>query len=377
MNNHKKLEWAMIAAAALLSFSAPTFAQEAVHNKETVLCQGQTGCEPAPIAASHAAPRPLIKIGTMQAWAMMGENGDPVLALTTEDGLTIIGKVLGPQGEDISGALLATVPIQNPNTNHLSSSMVNAPARLPKPQQHTFVQGREAGTALGAPVPANEQTPSATRQAPEERARRSNEPFTSPQQTVSNSLESHRVTSTGITPAAAAITAVDVPSPETQADLNQLLDEATNQRLWFSAAKPQPDAPVVYMVADPDCPYCQSAIDAWRTQILSGHIDLRIIPAPITGPPALRTTLSILHSKDVAGTFMNHMTSKSRGTPAVTQMDARTADRDVVQSVGDNVAWMRRNGIGSVPFFLYKDAKGATFSLANLPTNILQIAKSF
>ena len=377
MNNHKNPEWAMLAAAALLSFSAPTFAQEAIHNDETVLCQGQTSCEPGPIAASHPAPRPLIKIGTMQAWAMTGENGDPVLALTTQDGLTIIGTIVGPQGEDISGALLATVPKRNPDTTHLSSSMVNAPARLPEPQQHAFGQGREAGTALGTPVPANERTPSVTRQVPQERATRSSETSNSARHAVSGNLRSPQVTTPGIARGAAGVTSMDVPGPEIQAGLNQLLDQATNRRLWFSAAKPQPGAPVVYMLADPDCPHCQWTIDRWRAQILGGQIDLRIIPAPITGPSALKTTLSILHGKNVAGSFMNHMTSNTRGTPAVTQMDATTADRNVVQSIADNITWMRSNGIRSVPFFLYKDAAGARFSAGALPQNILQIAESF
>ncbi len=380
MNNHKNPEWAMLAAAALLSFSAPTFAQEAIHNDETVLCQGQTSCEPGPIAASHPAPRPLIKIGTMQAWAMMGKNGDPVLALTTEDGLTIIGKVLGPQGEDISGALLAAVPRFAPQA--VSTSPPDQPGR-PK---LSFPLDSEPQTFVSNGLRQLDTTPKATVTTTDTPTSRS----TSLQNVnpVSNesadrvSIDPNAdVTSQNEGPDAAAgpaaVTAVDIPSPEIQAGLNKLLEEATSERMWFQAATPQSGAPVIYMLADPDCPHCQWSIDSMHSLILGGQIDLRIIPAPITGPPALRTTLSILHSKDVAGTFMNHMTSKSRGTPAVTQMDARTADRDVVQSVGDNVAWMRRNGIGSVPFFLYKDAKGATFSLANLPQNILQIAESF
>ena len=77
---------------------------------------GCTGTSPfieTMISTTDPDVRPLMKIGEMQAWAIKDENGNPATALTTEDGLTIVGRIIGPQGEDITAALLATVPDPN------------------------------------------------------------------------------------------------------------------------------------------------------------------------------------------------------------------------------------------------------------------------
>ena len=113
-----------------------------------------------------------------------------------------------------------------------------------------------------------------------------------------------------------------------------------------------------------------------RSQIVSGEIDLRIIFAPITGVAGFNTSLSILHSEDIPNTFMEHMTSNTRGTAAVAQMDVNGADRAVVQGIVDNINWMRTNRMPGVPFFLYQTEDGAKFAFSELPSDILTVAKS-
>lgn len=310
--------------------------------------------------------RPLLKIGAMQAWAIADETGKLVLALTTEDGLTVIGKVIGPQGENISGALLAMTPDQELEKALTTSAPGESedPTTIPDQEgaQHSNIMERlrQAKSASKGSTPSVQRRVAS---APPLAAFTANAP-------------SSDVTAS-VTPNATAITAVGQPTPQIQAALDQLLEEATSERLWFSAAKANPDAPVIYMLTDPDCPHCRWAIDSLHSKITSGQIDLRIIPAPITGPGGFTSALSIVHSDDVAKTFMNHMTSNTRGTPAVTQMDAKTADKAVIQAIAENINWMRRNRIGSVPFFFYKDATGAKFSASALPDNILQVAKTF
>ncbi|WP_299592969.1 hypothetical protein [uncultured Tateyamaria sp.] len=295
---------------------------------------GCTGTSPfieTLISKTDPDVRPLMKIGEMQAWAIKDQDGNPATALTTQDGLTIVGRIIGPQGEDITAALLATVP--DPNAKPIAG-----PSQRLIPSSPQAVTNQPAAT----PTPAAPAAPSST---------------------------------TG-TVASAPITAVEQPSAQVQAGIDTIFKQAGEERIWFSAATPKPGAPVVYMLADPECPHCQWTIDSMHNEIANGAIDLRIIPAPITGVQGFNTSLSILHSENIPQTFMAHMTSKTRGTEAVTQMDANQVDKAVIQGIVDNINWMRANKMPGVPFFLYQTDQGAKFAFSELPSDILTIAKA-
>ncbi|MDA3858324.1 MAG: hypothetical protein PF480_08855 [Roseovarius sp.] len=158
--------------------------------------------------------------------------------------------------------------------------------------------------------------------------------------------------------------------------MDTIFEQAGDDRIWFSAGTPNPGAPVVYMLTDPECPHCQWTIDQMQGPIASGTIDLRIIFAPVTGVQGFNTSLSILHAQDISETFVAHMTSKTRGTLAVDQMDTTQADKAVVQGIVDNINWMRANKMPGVPFFLYETDQGAQFAFSELPPDILTVARA-
>lgn len=336
---------------------------------------GCTGTSPfieTMISTTDPDVRPLMKIGEMQAWAIKDENGNPATALTTKDGLTIVGRIIGPQGEDITAALLATVP--DPNAKlpiaPASSAHTSNTALTPQPNSTTpEPTTQEAMTSLPslqttAVAPTGTTSPVLSQlqaEAPPQAALLSNPATTdTPTETI----------------ASAPITAVAQPSAQVQKGIDTIFKQAGEERIWFSAGTPNPGAPVVYMLADPECPHCQWTIDQMLGPITSGSIDLRIIPAPITGVQGFKSSLSILHSQDIPQTFMAHMTSHTRGTAAVAQMDATQADKTVVQGIVDNINWMRANKMPGVPFFLYETDQGAQFAFSELPTNILSVAKA-
>lgn len=334
----------------------PVFAQEALAEdvswKENfAACAGNSPFIDTLLATHNEDHRPLMRIGDMQAWAIEDEAGQPILALTTSDGLTIIGSVYGPQGEDISAALLATVPSTEPKLGQATPALTfPLPDAQAAPLQSTPAPNMSAALSSlnrGTPAPATSQM----------------DP--SPTETTNT-----QVLVNGATPSTAPITASQDPTPEQQAGMNTIFQQATDQRIWFSAAQSKEGAPVVYMLADPECPHCQWTIDNMRAQILAGDIDLRIIFAPITGVQGFNSSLSILHSTNVSETFMAHMTSQTRGTAAVTQMDPNTSDRAVVQGIVDNINWMRENRMPGVPFFLYMTEDGARFAFSELPSDI-------
>lgn len=341
---------------------------------------GCTGTSPfieTLISKTDPDVRPLMKIGEMQAWAIKDQDGRPATALTTQDGLTIVGRIIGPQGEDITAALLATKP----------DPAAAAIATRTTPNSYTF-GSTQAPTGTGAQNPPTPNTappmtmipngattprPAVTEVSPAlDRLQQVARPA-APGAPVAAPVQPG---ATQETPTTAPITATEQPSADVQAGIDAIFKQAGEERIWFSAATPSPGAPVVYMLADPECPHCQWTIDAMHNEIASGAIDLRIIPAPITGVQGFNTSLSILHSENIPKTFMAHMTSKTRGTAAVTQMDFNQADKAVIQGIVDNINWMRANKMPGVPFFLYQTDQGAKFAFSELPADILTIAKA-
>lgn len=340
---------------------------------------GCTGTSPfieTLISKTDPDVRPLMKIGEMQAWAIKDENGNPATALTTEDGLTIVGRIVGPQGEDITAALLATVPDPNAKLAIAPASLAHTSNTALTPQPNATTP--EPTTQDAVTPPPNLQTTAAApseAKSPALTQLQSNMQAEAPTQAapLSNTTTADTPTATIIS---APITAVEQPSAQVQEGIDTIFKQAGEERIWFSAGTPNRGAPVVYMLADPECPHCQWTIDQMLGPITSGSIDLRIIPAPITGVQGFNSSLSILHSQDIPQTFMAHMTSQTRGTAAVAQMDANQADKAVIQGIVDNINWMRANKMPGVPFFLYETDQGAQFAFSELPTNILSVAKA-
>ena len=346
MKDAKTNRWAFVRSVSapallmLLGSGSASFAEGHSWKEGFAGCTGTSPYIEALISKTDLDVRPLMKIGEMQAWAIKDLDGRPATALTTPDGLTIVGRIIGPQGEDITAALLATVPGQSAALVPPANAMTSTPTSQDAPIVTTSpaldqVQRGAASQAI----------PSLNVPTPESRL------------------------------ASAPITAIEQPSADVQAGINTIFRQAGDDRIWFSAGTPNPGAPVVYMLADPECPHCQWTIDQMHNEIVSGAIDLRIIPAPITGVQGFNTSLSILHSEDIPQTFMAHMTSKTRGTEAVRQIDATQADKAVVQGIVDNINWMRANKMPGVPFFLYQTDQGAQFAFSELPRDILSVAK--
>ena len=363
-----RLNQILAVSAIALSCALPVAAEDAGWKENFAACAGNTPFIEALLNQHNEGHRPLLRIGEMQAWAIQDESGKPTIALTTEDGLTIIGRILGPQGEDISAALLAT----RPNLSALALPAAGSGAVSTPPEE------KQAQTEAAA-LPAPEETQADTTPPPSGSVSPSLERMLAETQTLATLPPDDAVTTTATVSnpvATAPIAAAAAPTPEVQAGMNAIFNQADQERIWFSAATPKEGAPVVYMLADPECPHCQWTIDKMRSQIVSGEIDLRIIFAPITGVAGFNTSLSILHSEDIPNTFMEHMTSNTRGTAAVAQIDVNGADRAVVQGIVDNINWMRTNRMPGVPFFLYQTEDGARFAFSELPSDILTVAKS-
>lgn len=206
-------------------------------------CSGSSPFIEALISKTDPDHRPLMRIENLQVWSIRQKDGTLATAMTTPGGLTIIGQILGPQGEDLSSALLATSP-----------DLTALPA-LGAQQIEASKGDKQASSVPSADIaPQIQPMPSP----------RDPEPgFSTVTQIDTLQLATN-------TPTSVPITANAQPSESIQAGMDEMFRQASAERIWFSAGNAKPDAPVVYMLADPECPHCQWTIDRMRNQIVDG-----------------------------------------------------------------------------------------------------------
>ena len=308
--------------------------------------------------------RPIMKIGDLQAWSALDENGKPELRLTTEDGLTIIGRVIGPQGEDISGALLATVPtVRGKQAAPASAEVVSAP---PGPLVAPAPVTTAAITAPAVAPAAEPATPLVTDVGPLTRALAKTTATTAPStapQAASPAWETAKATvpetAPKATPSTEASPTIELP-PAAQTP-EQLLMQTTNYAVWFSLgnANPAPNTPVVYFMADPQCPFCAEATRQLQPYIEQGKIDVRLVPMPVLGMNSFTTMMSIIQGGKPHEDFIAHEASvASSATSPVMMLEPAQFNEDLKVALYRNAMWFKKNKVGAVPFFIYRDANG-------------------
>ena len=319
------------------------------------------------VLSASSPARPIMKIGDMQAWATVDDNGNKQLALTTPDGLTIYGRVVGPQGEDISGALLATVPMARTSGVATNSAVPDGtsagPTALPGGTAAALAQPSLPVTAPSsaptpaAPVPTT--TPSATAASPA--------PIATPTATTTVAANDNQRD--------ALATRIMEAMPQKADTLDQLLVQASQFSAWFNLGEPKPGAPTVYLFADPTCPYCSEAVRQLKPAIDTGDVDVRIILAPILSKDSFVQAVSIVQSGDPDAAFVQHAVGQygSEGSK-LTILPQESFDENVTMAMLRNVYWVRHNEVRAVPFWLYKTADGVQYGQGPWDPAILQKA---
>ncbi|MGV0912660.1 hypothetical protein [Martelella sp. FOR1707] len=308
--------------------------------------------------------RPLMKVGGMQAWALPQGDGTEKFALTTEDGLTIFGSVVGPQGEDISGALLST----KPNAVSLKTAIAPSPSRPPSPKVAKEKPVASNPDALEPPKRLTEAVPAETDEAPSSNVAEPGEDAT-PAASAAQ-VEASKP------PRMASVGSQNTPDIPTAQSLDELVQQAHDFSAWFPVGNPKPDAPTFFLLADPTCPHCAWSIDSMKPLIQNGDIDLRIILAPILSETAFNISAAILQSDDVGTVFLKneYAATSSVGGQKVAAIASDRIDDQTADILRRNVLWMRQNGIKGVPFFIYKTSEGGQFAFGNLTQQALDTA---
>lgn len=146
-------------------------------------------------------------------------------------------------------------------------------------------------------------------------------------------------------------------------DADELL-EATTRTAFFTVGKP--DLPAVYMVADPQCPFCHQTWASLKPLVFSGKIQLRIIMiAGLQGSDPLAR--SILSQPDPSAVWI-----AGQGSMAGARIDAApapgTSEWNLAgQYLQANSNFLTRYGITSTPFLAYVDKSGRTIASRGVP----------
>lgn len=104
------------------------------------------------------------------------------------------------------------------------------------------------------------------------------------------------------------------------------------------------DAPViVYVFADPFCPYCKQFWQQARPWVESGNVQLRTLLVGVIKPESPTTAAAILASKNPAKTWHDYeasggkMTLTLPATPPARQMKALNINQKLMDDLGANV----------------------------------------
>jgi len=172
---------------------------------------------------------------------------------------------------------------------------------------------------------------------------------------LSRAVASGNVQPGRIAAATPALTAPAAADPHTDSSAALAAAAASH---WLSYGKP--GSPVVYMVADPECPYCRTAWPPLLQMSRENKIELRVIPVGfIHGQASMASLTSILSAPSPARAWD---TVESGGSIA----GAAPSD-SVASLIRDNHAFTSRFGLQSTPTFLWTSPSGTHVSLG-VPT---------
>ncbi len=124
------------------------------------------------------------------------------------------------------------------------------------------------------------------------------------------------------------------------------------------------DAPkVIYLFADPFCPYCLQFWQQARPWVESGKVQLRTLLVGVIKPESSGAAAAILAAKDPAKTW--HDYEKSGGKLPLTV--AQTPPSALLKTLKDNEAIMDALGASATPAIYYMNKQNELQQVAGLP----------
>lgn len=122
-------------------------------------------------------------------------------------------------------------------------------------------------------------------------------------------------------------------------------------------------ARVVYMISDPNCPYCHRFWAAARPWVDDGKVQLRNLLVGVIKADSSTKAAAILGAKDQAAALEQNERDFDKGGIA----PAASVPPDVRKVLGTNQALMAELGFQGTPGIIYQDEKGLVQRLTGMP----------
>lgn len=265
----------------------------------------------------------LFNMDGFQVWTIQLPNQNPETVLTSKDGILVRGKIIGPDGQDLSASFTGMTPPASAGSISSGSASMEANVSAPTvPVQQPAVPQFTPQNNLRQPSNAGRQ------------------PETSPEFDAAQP---------------GGMNDASIPLAKDLAEFRQQADDFS---MWIQANRFRPGAPVLYMFADPGCPWCARSFVELKPFLDRGDLELRIIPTPILSRLSFQLAVSFIHEKSPGEAFIRHADEIISGAAGRQPMPDNEMDPKVVTGMERNVKWARRNSIRQVPFFLYKNDQG-------------------
>ncbi|WP_152027283.1 DsbA family protein [Brucella pituitosa] len=272
--------------------------------------------------ADGSGSKRLFTLEGMDVWLTKAEDEKATIVFTTPNGLLIRGTIFGPDGQDIVAAVVSPQQLRQ----------YRSEASLED------VQALDAGR--GSDHHARNDGPRPTAQT-----------------TTAQAL----VRADGDDAA--------VPVFKT---LAQLRSQAENYLMWFEANRFRPNAPVLYMFADPLCSYCSRSLLILKPYLERGDIELRLVPTPILSRLSFELATSFVQEHDPGAAFIRHAAAAPESFRQSDILPHDQMDKAVIDAMARNLQWFRSNGLKGVPFYLYRSDAGDQVFYGQIDDNRIQ-----
>jgi len=151
-------------------------------------------------------------------------------------------------------------------------------------------------------------------------------------------------------------------SPEEMFAKAQVVIAAVDKANWFRMGKEA--APVVYIIIDPNCPWCERAIKYLEPYLANGGLQLRVIVVGMLSETSLPKAAAIVSSENPVATLMEYE-GRAKAPPPV-----ETISQDNILLVRQNEQFVRDYGLEGTPFFIFRDYQGIPRMIRGMPKNM-------
>lgn len=145
------------------------------------------------------------------------------------------------------------------------------------------------------------------------------------------------------------------------------LSEGIPRRLARAAlvkdVAPSPDAPVIYVFTDPQCPYCHRLWQQIRS-MKAPAVEFRYVLVGVIAPQSTGQAAAILQSKDPLATLTRHESILEHGGIA----PAATIRPDVREALSINATLMDAIGLVATPAMVIQSRTGEVSAIVGLPS---------